>query len=154
MEKSREQKIPLFLAFVDLTKAFDLVDWKPLCTVLAKGGCPPTPVALIRSFRDEMFAKVQFDGYFSDASSENVLSKDACWPLHFLAYISHMFSKQYMLTCMQMLVCLCFLKMMVIFSTWHVFKPEPRFKSLLFMSYYMLMMLHFVHHLLNSFKTF
>jgi len=86
--------------------------------------------------------------------SEKVLSKDACWPLHFLAYISDMFSKHYMLAWMRMLVFLCFFKMMVISSTWHDFEPESRFNSLLFMSYYMLMMLHFVYYPLNSFKTF
>jgi len=48
----------------------------------------------------------------------------------------------------------CFLEMMVTSSTWHGFEPELRFNSLLFMSYYiMLMMLHFVPHPLNSFKT-
>jgi len=58
MEKSREQRRPLFLAFVDLTKAFDLVNRNALFTVLAKAGCSPTLVALIRSFHDGMFAKV------------------------------------------------------------------------------------------------
>jgi len=75
-------------------------------------------------------------------------------PYTFLAYISHMFSKQYMLAWMRMLVCLRFLEMMVTSSTRHNFEPKSRSKSLLFMSYYMLMMLHFVHHPLNSLKTF
>jgi len=39
MEKSLEQRRPFFLAFLDLTKAFDLVDQKALFTVLAKAGC-------------------------------------------------------------------------------------------------------------------
>jgi len=142
------------LAFVDLTKAFDLVDRKALFTVLAKAGCPPTLVALIKSFHDGMFAKVQFDGHLSEVFPIRKGVKQGCvLALTLLAHISHMFSKQYMLAWMRTLVCLCFLEMMVTSSTWHIFEPGPRFKSLLFMSYYMLMVLHFVHHPLNSFKT-
>jgi hypothetical protein len=40
-EKSREQKQPLYIAFVDLTKAFDLVSRDGLFKVLSKVGCPP-----------------------------------------------------------------------------------------------------------------
>ena len=37
----REQQQPLFLAFMDLTKAFDLVSRSELFKVLQKIGCPP-----------------------------------------------------------------------------------------------------------------
>ena len=37
----REQQQPLYLAFVDLTKAFDLVSRTGLFKLLEKIGCPP-----------------------------------------------------------------------------------------------------------------
>ena len=40
-EKSREQHMPLYIAFIDLTKAFDLVSRDGLFKVLPKIGCPP-----------------------------------------------------------------------------------------------------------------
>jgi hypothetical protein len=65
-EKSREQRVPLYMAFVDLTKAFDFVDRGSLFAVLKKAGCPPTLLALIESFHNGMQARVQFDGELSD----------------------------------------------------------------------------------------
>ena len=53
-EKSREQRETLYLAFVDLTKAFDFVDRASLFTVLKKLGCPPTLLALVKSFHNAM----------------------------------------------------------------------------------------------------
>ncbi|XP_014787911.1 uncharacterized protein LOC106881903 [Octopus bimaculoides] len=41
LQKSREQKMPLYMAFIDLTKAFDLVSRKGLFILLQKIGCPP-----------------------------------------------------------------------------------------------------------------
>ena len=40
-EKCREQHMPLYIAFIDLTKAFDLVSRDVLFKVLPKIGCPP-----------------------------------------------------------------------------------------------------------------
>ena len=40
-EKCREQRRPLYLAFIDLTKAFDLVSRTGLFALLQKIGCPP-----------------------------------------------------------------------------------------------------------------
>ena len=42
-EKCREQLMPLYLAFIDLTKAFDLVSRSRLFKLLQKMGCPPPP---------------------------------------------------------------------------------------------------------------
>ena len=41
-EKCREQGMPFYVAFIDLTKAFDLVSRKGLFRLLEKIGCPPS----------------------------------------------------------------------------------------------------------------
>ena len=65
-EKCREQSQPLFAAFVDLTKAFDLVSRTGLSQVLQKIGCPPTLLSLIMSFHTNMKGVVSFNGEESD----------------------------------------------------------------------------------------
>eukprot|EP00057_Strongylocentrotus_purpuratus_P009763 XP_011664237.1 PREDICTED: uncharacterized protein LOC100887870 [Strongylocentrotus purpuratus] len=60
-EKSREQRQPLYIAFIDLTKAFDLVSRKILFNLLQKIGCPPTLLRLIVSFHDDMQGTIQYD---------------------------------------------------------------------------------------------
>ena len=40
-QKCREQHMPLYIAFIDLTKAFDIVSRNGLFKVLPKIGCPP-----------------------------------------------------------------------------------------------------------------
>ena len=64
-EKCREQHRPLYVAFVDLTKAFDLVTRSGLYEVLRKVGCPPKMLHIIRAFHDGMQCAVQFDGNLS-----------------------------------------------------------------------------------------
>ena len=59
-EKSHKKKQLLYLAFVDLTKAFNLVDQRLLFTVLAKSACLPSLHALIQSFHNGMQAYAQF----------------------------------------------------------------------------------------------
>ena len=66
-EKCREQQKPLFVAFVDLTKAFDTVSRSGLFQILHKVGCPPRLLDLIRSFHDNMTSTVSFDGSTSDS---------------------------------------------------------------------------------------
>lgn len=39
-EKCREQQMPLYVAFIDLTNAFDLVSREGLFRILSKIGCP------------------------------------------------------------------------------------------------------------------
>ena len=55
-EKCREQNQELHLVFVDLTKAFDTVNWNGLWKILQKSGCPDKLTALIASFHDGMQA--------------------------------------------------------------------------------------------------
>ena len=47
-EKCREQQMPLYIAFIDLTMAFDLVSRDGLFKVLPKIGCPPKLQSMIR----------------------------------------------------------------------------------------------------------
>jgi hypothetical protein len=66
-EKCREQHKPLFIAFIDLTKAFDLVNREGLFKILSKIGCPPKLLSLIRSFHEGMKGTVLYDGQSSEA---------------------------------------------------------------------------------------
>ena len=65
-EKCREQQKPLFIAFIDLTKAFNLVSWNGLFNILLKIGCPPQLHNMIRSFLDGMKATIQYEGSMSE----------------------------------------------------------------------------------------
>ena len=48
-EKYREQVKPLYVAFIDLTNAFDLVG---SFMILAKIGCPPILLSIVKSFHE------------------------------------------------------------------------------------------------------
>ena len=65
-EKCREQRRPLYIAFIDLTKAFDLVSRAGLFTLLQRIGCPPKLLRMIISFHENMKGTVQHDGSSSD----------------------------------------------------------------------------------------
>ncbi|CAG4989602.1 unnamed protein product [Colias eurytheme] len=65
-EKCREQKTPLFVAFVDLNKAFDTVSREGLYSALESIGCPPKLLCLIKSFHDNMNGIVVFNGGTSE----------------------------------------------------------------------------------------
>ena len=47
-EKCREQQKPLFIAFIDLTKAFNMVSRIGLFGMLRKMGCPPRLLSIIK----------------------------------------------------------------------------------------------------------
>ena len=64
-EKCREQHMPLYIAFIDLTKAFDLVSRDGLFKVLPKIGCPPKLQSMIESFHTDTKGTVQFNDSFS-----------------------------------------------------------------------------------------
>lgn len=65
-EKCREQQKPLYIAFIDLTRAFNLVSWNGLFNILLKIGCPPQLHNMIRSFLDGMKATIQYEGSMSE----------------------------------------------------------------------------------------
>ncbi len=52
-ENCREQRQPLYIAFIDLTKAFDLVSRKGLFTLLHRIRCPPNFLKMVTSFYDK-----------------------------------------------------------------------------------------------------
>ena len=65
-EKCREQHRNLYLALIDLTKAFDTMNRDPLWTVLNKFGCPPHFLTILREFHYGMKARVIIGGQESD----------------------------------------------------------------------------------------
>ena len=65
-EKCQEQNVDLHMTFVDLPKAFDTVSRDRLWKIMAKFGCPPIFIAMVRHFHDGMQARVQNDGEFSE----------------------------------------------------------------------------------------
>ena len=60
-ELGRKARVPLFLCFIDLQKAYDSVDRTPLWQVLARFGTPPQMIEVIRQFHDGMRACVRSD---------------------------------------------------------------------------------------------
>ena len=61
-EKCQEQNTDLYLTYVDLTKAFDMVSRDGLWRILAKYGCPEKLIPIFRQFHDGMHARVQYNG--------------------------------------------------------------------------------------------
>ena len=57
----RQRKIPLYMCFVDLQKAYDSVDRRLLWKVLARAGVPPVMIDVIRQFHDGMRVRVRMD---------------------------------------------------------------------------------------------
>ena len=51
-EKCNEQNMPLYIAFIDLTKAFDLVSREELFATLLKIGCPPNLFNVVKSYNN------------------------------------------------------------------------------------------------------
>ena len=56
----------LYIAFIDLTKAFDIISRDGLFKVLTRIGCPPKLQSMIESFQTDTKGTVQFNGTFSD----------------------------------------------------------------------------------------
>ena len=51
-EKCREQNMGLYAAFVDLTKPFDTVSRDGLWKILARLGCPPKFLTILRQLHE------------------------------------------------------------------------------------------------------
>ena len=60
-ELARKKRIPLYVCFIDLSKAYDSVDRTLLWTVLARFGEPQIMISVIRQFHDGMRACVRLE---------------------------------------------------------------------------------------------
>ena len=89
-KKCVEQQRPLYMVFIDLTKAFDYVSRSGLFYVLQRLGCPPTLLAILQGFHDGMQATVQFNGSRSEAFGVACGVKQGCVlaPTLFAIYFS------------------------------------------------------------------
>lgn len=54
--------MPLYIVFIDLTKALDLVKREGLFKILPNIGCPPKLQSLMESFQTNMKETVQYNG--------------------------------------------------------------------------------------------
>ena len=77
-EKCREQNRDMYLAFIDLTKAFDTVNRNLLWKVLNKFGCPPVFLTILQEFYNGMKAKVVIGCRESDPFDVLVGVKQGC----------------------------------------------------------------------------
>ena len=60
-ELAWKKRIPLYVCFIDLTKAYDSVDRTLLWTVLARFGVPQRMISVIRQLHDGMRVCVRLD---------------------------------------------------------------------------------------------
>jgi len=77
-EKCQEQHYNIFLAFIDLTKAFNTVNRGLLWKVLSKFGCSPHFLQIMRAFKNGMLARVTVGGQKSDPFDVLVGVKQGC----------------------------------------------------------------------------
>ena len=62
MEKTRQQRRCLYIAFVDFVKAFNTVNRELLFIILRKLGCPPKFVRIIKKLNTDVHARLIVDG--------------------------------------------------------------------------------------------
>ncbi|XP_076061565.1 uncharacterized protein LOC143037317 [Oratosquilla oratoria] len=77
-EKSLEQQQPAMFIFWDLKKAFDKVPRPAMWAVLARFGCPPDFVTLVRALHDEMVGRVCHQNSLSEPFPINGGLKQGC----------------------------------------------------------------------------
>ena len=77
-EKCREQNRHLYIAFIDLAKAFDTINRSILWTILTKFGCPPIFLDVLRDFHDGMTARVSYCSSVSDFFPVRVGVRQGC----------------------------------------------------------------------------
>ena len=77
-EKCREQQKPPYIAFTDLTKAFDLASRDGLFNILLKIGCLPNLNSMIRSFHGDIKATIQYEGSMSEPFNIKSGVKQGC----------------------------------------------------------------------------
>ena len=62
MERHKEYNAPLYLAFLDLNKAYDSVSRKVMWVVMRRFGVPPNMAGIIESFHEDMEMRVRVEG--------------------------------------------------------------------------------------------
>ena len=77
-EKCREQHQPLYMAFIDLTKAVDSVNRQALWKIIAKYGCAMKFINILRLLYDGMSATVLTDGSETEAFEVEIGVKQGC----------------------------------------------------------------------------
>ena len=71
----------LYAAFVDLTKVFDTVSRDGLWKILARLGCPPKFLTILRQLHEGQQGQVKHNGLCRAASPfPSASSRDASWP--------------------------------------------------------------------------
>lgn len=70
--------MPLYIIFIDLNKAFDLVSRNGLFNIFLKIGWPPRLHSLIRSFHDDMKATIQYQDSISEPFDVKSGVKQVC----------------------------------------------------------------------------
>ena len=77
-EKCQEQNKGLFSTYVDLTKAFDTVSRDGLWKIMAKFGCPPKFISMVRQFHEGMQARVHDNNAISESFNVTNGVKQGC----------------------------------------------------------------------------
>ena len=94
-DKCKEQNLPLYQCFIDLSKALDSVTRSILWKILLKLGCPERFEGLIRSLHKGMKARVILNGTLSEEISINNVMKwgDISAPMLFNIYFPQCLSR-------------------------------------------------------------
>ena len=77
-EKCQEQQKPLYMAFIDLTKAFDSVKRELLWDILIRFGCPIKFVKILKLLHDNMSVTVTANGATTEPFKVNSGVKQGC----------------------------------------------------------------------------
>ena len=78
MEKTRELRRCLYIAFVDFVKAFDTVNCELLFIILRKLGCPPKFIRIIKKLYTDVHARLIVDGELTQSLEYNSGVKQGC----------------------------------------------------------------------------
>ena len=78
MEKSREQRRNMYIAFVDFSKAFDTVNRNLLYRILGRLGCPAKFVKIIKKLYTNVHARLVVDGELTSPFEYNSGVKQGC----------------------------------------------------------------------------
>ena len=77
-EKCREERKDLYMAFIDLSKAFDTVNREIMWLILEKFGVPQKFLTILRQFHDGMEARVRVGSALSESFPVAVGVKQGC----------------------------------------------------------------------------